>query len=367
MKQIEAVGPLLGSAVVRYYNHSWLQWQGNEWSLAKASLHHIKVVARHHYRETLVWLPIAERKLVKQAVELDLDADEVYFIGTAENGKTPVLKFKLDAGLSEIGGVWLPESLLLGGLVSRDGVWTIESSVAPWHLGVRKGLPVSQLAKGVFSQPERFCAAQGITEVTPEPISPSQLLSLYQKQWWRLPFAAWSGLWRKSSQRSTFNLAKLQGMVIPIALMFTLYLVGSRYWVDLQRSHLATDAQTQQQVVGDALALRNQARDIESQITSFSTELDSVEQYWSLWPTLAAVFASGASVDGVRVNQEQVLLRVKGQSATAILDTLLSLPEVKEARFDGSVRRIRGEESVNVLVIFAPEQLQNAEGQSDAG
>ncbi|WP_026972364.1 hypothetical protein [Aliagarivorans marinus] len=333
----------LGNKLVRVVNKT-----EDEKTLFSSSL--ISVIPRSCYRERLLTFPVMDAKQLKLAIAIEIEdkANTLYFIHSANNNEIAVSLFYLSDNISELRGLLLPESLIIGyGYIPGECI-EYDNGNETVLLAITAKSIISRQAKGRFANRELFSAAHGVLGNKFCQVSYPQYQQKLYRHWWRLPVAGYIGLWRRNADSERGYADALAKSVLPFSLIFSGYLALSTFYESYQLNQAKVELASKQEEVGGALAIRNDVRALEAEFEELSNIQSRLGSWWELWPALQPIYGTSAQIERVSVNEQSVTLSVRAESSSAVLAELLSNPWVKSASFTSPVRKIRGLEVVNI-------------------
>jgi len=96
------------------------------------------------------------------------------------------------------------------------------------------------------------------------------------------------------------------------------------------------------------LEQRNNIQDIVKRVETLQSQLPANSNNMAMWRALEPLYASGVIFTGIVKNGANIQLRIEAESASEVLQLLLSQEGVENAEFSGTVRRQRALENANI-------------------
>ncbi|MGI2000023.1 hypothetical protein [Shewanella frigidimarina] len=320
------------------------------------------IVARHHYIERTISLPITIKKDIKAAVEFEFEGlrDEFqlfYKIAQPSDGKCQVMIWQVPKAIIPKGIIMvLPESYLLASLLKPNQLLRYQS------LQGRQVMLANTLTH-ISSSASRhqtmaiFAQASGVSLTEPIEYSIAQLsLHIYNGL-----FACWqqlaSGFWvtPEASKRDWKTL--LKPLMIPTIVGSVVYLALSSAFVTYQLQSVESEIEEQKDAISSVLNLQNQIAQLSQQLAQLETVSQQPSPLWRIWQILSPYYTQGVTVKFIRYNDEQVYFSGESPSASNILESMLDNPMVLHPEFSTAVRKQTDNESF--IIRFSLASLAN--------
>lgn len=316
------------------------------------------ILSRELYREQVLSLPLMDRKALKQAIDFEIQSQDegaVYVIHQAVNNAINVNIYWLDPSLKTLSGGLIPESLIVGNSLDEGAFVQYDNGTDQVYLAKNSKGVCSKVSAGLFANPEYFCASHGVAIVDVTVIAKTVFFDLLNNNWFRLPWPKCTGLWHKSASSSESIIDRLSKAVVPFSVFFSFYLLLSTAIASFQVSSASSDLTQLRAEVGTALKIRNEVRDFDKYLSELVYVESATQSKWQLWPAIVPLYEMGSQIERITVTDDLVSIRVRADSSSDVLQSLINNPNVESAKFSGPVRRIRNKEMVNVEVKLTPK------------
>nr|BBG82696.1 hypothetical protein [Shewanella sp.] len=317
------------------------------------------IVARHHYIERTINLPITIKKDVKAAIEFEFEGlrDEFqlfYKISEPSDGKCQVMIWQVPKAIIPKGIMMvLPESYLLANLLKPNQLLRYQS------LQGRQVMLANTLTH-ICSSASRhqtmaiFAQASGVSLTVPIEYSIEQLSS----QIYKGLFACWqqlaSGFWVAPEANKRDWKTLLKPLIIPTIVCSVVYLALSSSFVAYQLQSVENEIEDQKDAISSVLNLQNQIAQLTQELAQFETVNQQPPPLWRIWQILSPYYTQGVSVKFIRYNNEQVYFSGEAPSASNILESMLDNPMVLSPEFTTSVTKQKDNESFIIRFSLAP-------------
>lgn len=316
------------------------------------------ILSRELYREQVLSLPLMDRKALKQAIDFEIqgqDDDAVYIVNQAVNNGINVNIYWLDPSLKTLAGGLIPESLIVGNSLDEGAFVQYDNGTAQVYLAKNSKGVCSKVSSGLFANPEYFCASHGVAITDVTVLAKADFFELLHNNWFRLPWPKCTGLWHKAASSSESIIDRLSKAVVPFSVLFSLYLLLSSAFTSFQVGSASDDLTQLRSEVGSALQVRNEVRDLDKYLTELVNIESATQSKWRLWPAIVPLYEMGSQIERITVTDDVVDIRVRTDSSSGVLQSLISNPNVESAKFSGPVRKVRNQEMVNVEVKLTPK------------
>lgn len=316
------------------------------------------ILSRELYREQVLSLPLMERKALKQAIDFEIQGqndDAVYIINQTVNNAINVNIYWLDPSLRTLAGVLIPESLIVGNSLDDGAFVQYDNGTDQVYLAKNNKGVCSKISSGLFANPEYFCASHGVAITDVTVLAKVDFVELLDNNWFRLPWPKCTGLWHKAANSGESIIYKLSKAVVPFSILFSLYLLLSSAFASFQVSSASDDLTQLRAEVGTALEVRNEVRELDKYLTELVNIESATQSKWRLWPAIVPLYEMGSQIERITVTDDVVNIRVRTDSSSDVLQSLINNPNVESAKFSGPVRKIRNQEMVDVEVKLTPK------------
>lgn len=297
----------------------------------------VAILGVEHYEETRRSYPVSSYLDLVRVLALESSGRSVLsLIGSAVDGRREVRFFRLydPSILSRVNALWcVPETVLVGSGLASGRFALVERESQRYFIAASG---VCQKAGGLVDSPERFRMAAGLpasSRVIDYNID--ELRDLLTDNLPRLNLSAWlrfinPDLWSRIGQTGPSTVKMFASVGVAYLVLSSCYLIGLTAWRESQLNKLGADVdvllQSQRRI--DVLSREGQA------ISQF---LEAKRPTWPLWQVVAASWASGGEILTISLADNKGSLRMQGQDATVVLDSVARLPGVEQAKFDSSV------------------------------
>lgn len=143
--------------------------------------------------------------------------------------------------------------------------------------------------------------------------------------------------------------------MVPFSVLFSLYLLLSSAFAIFQVSSESDDLIQLRAEVRTALEVRNEVRELDKYLTELVNIESATQSKWPLWPAIVPLYEMGSQIERITVIDDVVSIRVRTDSSSDVLQSLINNPNVESAKFSGPVRKIRNQEMVDVEVKLTPK------------
>jgi hypothetical protein len=317
------------------------------------------IVARHHYIERTISLPITIKKDIKAAIEFEFEGlrDEFqlfYKISEPSDGKCQVMIWQVPKTIIPKGIMMvLPESYLLASLLKPNQLLSYQSLQARQVMLANTLTHISSSASRHQTM-AIFAQASGVSLTEPIEYSTEQL----SPQIYKGLFACWqklaSGFWvtPETSQRDWKTL--LKPLMIPSIVCAVVYLALSSAFVAYQLHSVENEIEDQKDAISSVLSLQNQIAQLSAQLAQFETVNQQPPPLWRVWQILSPYYNQGVTVKFIRYNDEQIYFSAEAPSASNILESMLDNSMVLSPEFTTAVRKQTDNESFIIRFALAP-------------
>jgi hypothetical protein len=322
------------------------------------------ILSRNYYSEKVEWLPIIKRSDVIKVVKLKVKQQSLqtlFAVGLPVNGKTPVVYFYIKA-LPEDYSPWLiiPETYILAfGMTEQNGQvasYQTPGTKTSVFFSTDKNCVLSAPQGGFITGPEQFAMSNGIhldNSIMLDELGYAQALSAGLKQLHNLGiygFVNKSALVNNTQKKEWVNPALIMGSVV-----FSLYVLLGYATASWQAEQAKQELSMSMAKANQVLEQRNNIQDIVKRVETLKSQLPADNNDMAMWRVLEPLYASGVIFTGIVKNGANIQLRVEAESASEVLQLLLSQEGVANAEFSGTVRRQRALENANIHFSLVPQ------------
>lgn len=350
---------LIGEAV-RYCSDGLYRLSGaNLVASEMTSAVKLLIVAKHHYIERSISLPITIKKDVKAAVAFELESLKTEFqvfykIGVPENGKTQVMIWQVPHSVMPKGVLLaIPETYLLSSQLAPEQVLSYIGVGGRRTLVAKNGSQLysstnQSLNVSVFGQMIGINAVQTI-DVSEEMLA-ERLEAGLLANWQHLL----QGFWLKSLAPKVDWQQVIKPYLIPTGICLVAYLGLTSLYVSYQHSVAKNLIAEQRGEINEALDIQNEINALTEELLLLDNPGDVAPPLWRVWQVLAPVFQKQVIFKFIRYNDSNLYFRGEAESATEILELLLNNPLVKEPTFTAAVKKLSDKESFTIKFSFTP-------------
>jgi hypothetical protein len=315
------------------------------------------ILGRNYYSEKVEWLPIIKRSDVIKVVKLKVKQQSLqtlFAVGSPVNGKTPVVYFYIKA-LPEDYSPWLiiPETYILAfGMTDQNcqiASYQTPGTKTRVFFSTDKNYVLSAQQGGFITGPEQFAMSNGIHLENSKMLDEqgyALALSTGLKQLHNLSifgFVNKNAFSNNFQKKEWLNPALIMGTVV-ISLYLLLGYATASWQADQAKQELSKSMAKANQV----LEQRNDIQEIVSRVETLQSQLPADSNNMAMWRVLEPLYASGVIFTGIVKNGANIQLRIEAESASEVLQLLLTQEGVENAEFSGTVRRQRTLENANI-------------------
>lgn len=327
---------------------------------ALSKLSKVLVVARHHYIERTISLPITIKQDVNAAIEFEIEGLKQEFqlfhkVVHQSEGKTRVAIWQVPKAIIPSGIVIvLPETYLLAGLIAPNQILRYLS---------KNGRPVllTNTLTHLFSSasPNQslsiFAQAAGVSVSEPIEFSSDVLAKQLIQGVVNRNQALFSGFWCQSERVQRDWQALIKPLLVPAFVCASVYLALSSAYVSFQYNSAESQIDEQSDSINAVLRLQSQIAQRTQELTQFEDINEQQPPLWRVWQILAPFYGQEVKVKFIRYNDEQVYFSGEAGSASTILESMLDNPMVLDPAFTTAVKKQRNDkESFIIRFSLAP-------------
>lgn len=319
--------------------------------IERSNLAKVMVVARQHYIERSISLPITLTKDVNAAIQFELEPLQSEFhlfhkVFSTSDGKTQVMIWQIPRDIVPKGVLLvLPETYLLSFILETNQicVYQAPSGASPVKLVKTTEKICSsaseQQSLAIFSQ------VAGVNLQNALEISADHFLE-YLLDALRISLKHLvKGFWVKPSSQQKDWGQTLKPLVVPFVTFAIGYLAISSLYVSYRLSSVTDIIEEQREDIETVLALQSGIHDTQSEIDEYQSMTSSEVPAFRMWQVFAPLYQQGVQFKFIRYNGEQVFFSATAKSASKVLEQLLNVKAVISPQFSTAVRKAGDEET----------------------
>ena len=349
------------SKVIHYYSHDYYQLTPTALKkVAKTSKIKVLVVARQHYLERQIRLPITLKKDVKAAMAFEIaDLEQsfhvFYKVTAVIDGVSHIHLWQVPRDIiPEHVRLVLPESFLFYhamnvGQILHYGVLDEQKSVF-----IAKTQTSFQSMVDNIEQLALFSQATGVSLEQVDYIEqenfPAKLLLAITSAIPELLLGFWCSHHDKADIK-----AQLKPFILPTFTVFLAYMLISSAYISMRHDSVLSQVSEQKSDIDKVLTLQSEITALEQELDKFASLTQGTKPLWNIWPVLAPLFEQKVIFKFIRFNSKEVFFSAYAPSAANVLEYLLDTPEVGTASFTTAVRKIYGKEEFVIKFSLSDE------------
>lgn len=317
------------------------------------------IIAKHHYIERSISLPITIKKDVKAAIAFELESLKAEFqvfykLGLPDNGKTQVMIWQVPHSLIPKGILLaIPETFLLSSQLTAEHVLSYMGIGGRRTLLAKSGTQLysstnQNLSVPVFGQMIGINAVQTI-DVSQELLA-EKLEAGLVANWLQLL----QGFWVKSQAPKVDWQQVIKPYLLPAGISLVAYLGITSLYVSYQHGVAESLIAEQRSEINIALDTQNEIGVLTEQLLLLDDPGELALPLWRVWQILSPVFQKQVFFKFIRYNDSNLYFRGEAESATEILELLLNNPLVKDPTFTAAVKKLSDKESFTIKFALTP-------------
>lgn len=319
----------------------------------------IVIVSRQHYDEWTERYPIRSKKDLIARAQLEIERRGglmAFDIGAIGQDKTTVTYYKF-AEHPALTQAWLviPETNLLAMVVARESVFsyhTPHSQRLVYAVATHDNI-VSSVAGGAIQSAEHFAHAHGVSASSFVQFSSADFLQHLQKGLLK-PYGWFTRSFIQTKVvRNSFGKLHLKPLVAAIAVAFTAYLLTMNGVLNYRLHQHQHAAAALNQEAREVIRNQNEFDNLLNEYEQIKNQLSRDEDNLLIWEVLAPYLGKLFWLVSLNKAENGYYLNIETESATAALQALLDLDQIRDARFQSPVRRSRGRESASIFIELA--------------
>lgn len=353
--------------VFYYSDHSFHLNDTGLTRVEPSRLSKVMILARHHYIERVITLPITLTKDVKAAIEFEVEPlrDEFYIfqkILSCNNGKTNVIIWQVPKSIVPAGVMLvLPESYLLSFVIEVNQICLYKSAPTTKEVKLVKTADKISSTSSQMHSLDIFAQAIGVSTKDVIYLDEKQFLSSLLKAIQLSSTQLLTGFWLKETKESIDWQSLLKPFALPVSTFFIVYMILSSIFVSFRLSEVTDVIDEQKQEIDSVLTLQRDIQDLQADIVQYKTLTADSPPAWDMWQILAPLYHQGVSFKFIRFNGEQVFFSASAESASKVLEQLLNVETIISPQFSTAVRKSGGQESFIIKFTLAAKEVKNAE------
>lgn len=325
----------------------------------------ILILARHHYIEKTLVLPITIKKDVKAAIAFEVELlqnDFIVFskIVSTESGKTSVMLWQIPKTVVPKGFVQvIPETYLLSHQMKTDEVLTyiaLDSSSHGFIVKNNKGyksIVNSSQPITIYSQANGVYPAE-IISITSENFA-QKLSSAYFDAF----LSTLSCFWLIMPEEKQELLQYIKPFLLPFGVFFSCYLAISSLFLMNQFNSIEEQVFSQKSEISSVLTIQNDIDKLENEIAKYQHIGKEKAPLWKIWRLLAPLYRDGTVFKFIRYNGQQVFISVEADSATNILEYFIDANDAEEPGFTTSIKKKKNRDSFTLKFTLSDDKELN--------
>jgi hypothetical protein len=355
---------------VRYFSEGYYRFEAagliaTEYSPSTKLL----IVARRHYIERCVSMPIVLKKDVKAAIELQLEssADEFYsfyHFKPATDGLTHVMIWQVPKSIIPKGVMMVvPETLLLGQTMATNQICSYLSMSNQSVLLAKTLTSISSISSHKPPSIELFSQGVGIEHGQVHTLDNRELANKLIEGMTALALVLITEFRLKRVQVQRDWNALLKPLVIPVSVSVLAYLGLSSAFISYQYHSLDSQIKSKESEINTVLALRSSIADLTDSIAAINESQSEAIPLWNTWLILFPYLEQGLQLKFIRFNGDKVFFSAVAPSAADILESLLDNPYATDAKFTTAVKKVGDMEGFIISFGFSDLfEAQSVEG-----
>ncbi|WP_041421737.1 hypothetical protein [Shewanella sediminis] len=330
--------------------------------IERSNLAKVMIVARQHYIERAISLPITLTKDVNAAIQFEIESLQSEFhlfhkiISTAD-GKTQVMIWQIPRDIVPKGVMLvLPETYLLSFILETNQVCVYQ---APSGAGPVKLVKTTKKICSSASEQQSlaiFSQAAGVNLQNTLDISAEEFLSHLLNALKISVKHLVTGFWVKPSAEKKDWGQILKPLIVPIATFFIGYLAITSLYVSYRLSTVSNMIEDQREDIDTVLTLQSSIHELQNQIEQYQSMSSSEEPAFRMWQVFAPLYKQGIQFKFIRYNGQQVFFSASAKSASKVLEQLLNVKTVISPQFSTAVRKTGDEETFIIKFSLAAEE-----------
>lgn len=303
------------------------------------------VVARHHYIERSLALPITIRKDVKAAIafeieNLKLEFHVFYKIAPSKNGETIVTLWQIPKSIINNKTLMvLPETFLLAHILSPNTLLSYSSLVD------ENPVYLIQLEQGIKSfisngqSKEFFCHAIGIHVENDVQIKATDFVATLLKSISAAFMSMGLNFFIKSENDKQKIIDGVKPYILPFGVFITLYIAISSAYLSYQLSATEQLANSYKKEINAVLTIQKTLNQLTDEIEKYQEIGSEKQPLWQIWKIIEPLYQQNVSFQFIRFNGEKVLFKATAKSASAVLEYMQNNTLSRNSAFTSGVRK----------------------------
>lgn len=350
---------------VFYYSEQAYKLQSNGFITEERSdLAKVMIIARQHYIERSISLPITSIRDVRAAIQFEVDAlkEEFYLlykIMTTEEGITTVMLWQVPRDIVPVGVLLvLPETYLLANAIENSQLCLYQ------FLSDAGFTKLLNTPERILSSPnshqsrEFFCQSAGVSYQDEVTIRAEDFPGFLLKAIAASIRGLGRGFWISSTAKKRDWAKTCRPFITPVIIFGVSYLALTSGYISYRLSSVSSAIEVQKEDIEQVLNLQTSVRELQDQIELYQSLGPNQEPPLGMWNVLAPLFKQGVQFKFIRFNGEQVFFSAIAESASGILEQLLNVETIRTPQFSTAVRK-SGEKEAFIIrfTLVAAETL----------
>ena len=338
------------SKIIHYYSHDYYRLTKTTFEkVAAPDKMKVLIVARQHYLERHISLPITLKKDVKAAMAFELaelqQAFHVFYkVINVIDGVSHITIWQIPRNIiPKSVRIVLPESFLLANALLAGQILQYTVIGENKSVFIAKTQTSFQSMVGNTEQLTLFSQATGVNldslEQIDEKAYQQKLLSAVIYGLTRIA----GGFWCTYADKRDVK-AQLKPYFLPIFVVAITYMIISSAYISLQHENVLSKVNAQKSDIDKVLILQGDINSLTQELNKFSLLDQDKKPLWNVWSVLAPLFDQKIIFKFIRFNSKDVFFSAYAPSAATVLEYLLDKSEVDSASFTTAVRKKYGRE-----------------------
>ena len=338
--------------ILLYYSDQTYQFTDSGFRVALPSkTSKVLIVARKHYIEREITLPITIMKDVKAALSFEIEQLKDGFfvfskILTSKNGQTTIILWQvpkkiIPAGIIQI----IPETFLLSYFISNNQILSY-SPINDDESGIliKKGDSFTSITSDI--QPLAiFAQANGVEQTQIVELSSVLFSDKIIEMYKRSLLTSITKFWLSPKKEGRNLIEAYKAYILPMFLFSSLYLGISSLFVYNQYQNVANITEKQSSEITTVLNLQDDLRKLNGEIEKYRDFKGEPIPLWKVWKIISPLYKDGVTFKFIRYNGNEFFLNATADSSTKVLEYLLDSDDVKSPSFTTSVKKNKNKET----------------------
>jgi len=327
----------------------------------------ILILARQHYIERIVALPIIVKKDLKAAIEFEVSSllNEFHVFHktlSVADGISQIVFWQIPKSIIPKGTlIVLPETYILASLLSESQLLSYLSINKKYSTFIIKSNLSIHSVNDSIDNLSLFKQATGVAINYHLEISEQELASkLLHALKISLPNIV-SGFWiakKIDKEKASFI---LKAGLLPVVVCSLTYLILSSAYISIRHNAVLENVNEQKNEIDSVLNIQNDIVNIKEQIAQYSKQNVTTKPLWNIWKVLFPLYERGVMFKFIRFNGKSVFFRARHESATTVLEYLYDIDYISSPTFTTAIRKEAALESfiIKFSLISAEDEVKN--------